>query len=220
MLIGRAVAKRSDAACTVAVPAVIRCAGSVPSVGECERAAFAFAGALHSLPAAGVAERRVAVGGRGQDERHAAGELIEHAAAEIARVTVDDLCSAGCALLSRLRQVLGGEGRPPGLQLHTDRAAILVYGLDQRRRDSAHWVEHQVAGLAVRCDRTACDLGQHLRWMPVGLGQVTPVALPLACPLRAGPYRERQPAIPAHSPARGARARRTRGRCCAATRMR
>ncbi len=217
MVIGRAVAKRRDAANTVAVPAVIRSAGSAQSVSRCERATFAFPCPLHSLPATRVAERRVAIGRRGQDQRQTASEVIKHTTAEVPRIALDDRCLARCAVLSRLLHILNSESRPPGLQLHTDRAATLMYRLDQRRRDPAHRVEHQLARLAIGGDRAPGDLGQHLRRVPVGLGHVTALALPLARPLRARPYRQRQPSGPAHALTRGGTARRGRGARCATT---
>jgi hypothetical protein len=142
----------------------------------------------------------VPVGRRGEDQRHMPGEVIEHAASEATSIVLNDECLADGTLAASVLDVPGGERRPPWLELDADRSAIEMACLDKRRRDPAHRIEHEVPGVAVRADRTARYLGQHLRRVTVGLRQKPAASLNLRAALRAGPNRRRQIARPRRRP--------------------
>jgi hypothetical protein len=77
--------------------------------------------------------------------------------------------------------------RPTRLELDAYGAASEVACLDQRRADSAHGIDNEVAGLAVAFDRSPGERWKHLAGMPIGLGQIALVSLPLARALSARP---------------------------------
>ena len=84
------------------------------------------------------------------------------------RVAFDDFAERpGMSGAVYVVEVGNGEPRPAWLELDADGAAVEACGLDERRADPAHGIDHEVAGVAVGFDRAARERRQHLRGVAV-----------------------------------------------------
>ena len=106
-----------------------------------------------------VSVRRVPVRRRGEDQRAAAAELVEQSAAELTCVTADRDRRPLGALRFGMEHVAGSKRGPAWLELDSECTPVEMDSLDERGADAAHWVEHEVARLAVAADRFARERG-------------------------------------------------------------
>ena len=90
-----------------------------------------------------------------------------------------------------MEHVAGSKRGPAWLELDSERTPVEVDRLDERGADAAHWVEHEVARLAVAADRFARERGQHLARVCARFGQVAVSPLLARQLLGDGPDRER-----------------------------
>ncbi len=165
------------------VAEVGRVGGVVLGVAAAQAAAVAPGGLVDHPGGAGV--RR---GGRDQVDR---ATKIAEQLRQAAGVADADLAEPGALRRQRQGEVVAGQVRPAGLQLHAEAAASQGGGLDQGGADAAHGVDDQPAGWRVLGGDAPGQLGQHLGGVGGGGRQVAAGALDVAGGLRARPDRQR-----------------------------